>query len=814
MADFKVKKESTLNYQLEFKKIKAEIDKVAQTQKVLATVIRLSVTMFVATLIYLGMIGLNYMVTIPSKTAQMMFYSLLASILAMIIFYVVKPFFQPTNEEDLALMIEKRYPQLLDRFICSVEMNKGEAAKTFSPQLIKALWVDTDKVKRALKLDLRKSLQLTKGKNFIFVAASTILLAFAGSIIFPEFLLKGTENIKPLQDIVRNFMKNSMKDDMLRELEAKKREAEEKNKLIEDTKQLAEKQEKLSEDIKKAQENRQDRDQKKAEELAKKNPELAAKPWMPGRQIKFNTPKTGGISGKVSMSGKPMAGIYVAARNGLSEIAIAGKTDKDGIYVINGLGTDGAYSLWVLNQEWKSNPEGYRGGINIEANRVKDGYDFGLETPPPEDPEKKEHAGGLHAPPEFQKMDFTKKEDKKQQDANAKKQKIILPDQADKPLTKEEQEKLEEQAKPEQKLSKKLEEMAKDMQQQQEQQQNQDQQQAQEKKDMAEKLKELSKKMEEMKKDDKKEQDPKDLEKKLEEAQKKLEEMAKQEQNELQKETNKEMAEQLENMKEDLKENRELKDQQEDIKQEAENLENQEKMDQEAKEKLEESKEKMDEAKDNLEKTETEKALEKALEAEAKLQEALEKLQDEQKDKQDDLEKMKDEQAKLDELEKAEQERKEKGEKTDEEMKQEELAKAEEDLEDAMDKLKKDQMNKEELDKMMAELEKAMEMMEKADQEKMKKELEDIKKEEEKAEKDKKDMTPEELKKFEYKRWSYLGKKLEGIKKLIGQIKSRVELAKAGEFGTADEQIVEIKKEKVPTRYKKLVDKYYQSLSK
>jgi len=75
-------------------------------------------------------------------------------------------------------------------------------------------------------------------------------------------------------------------------------------------------------------------------------------------------------------------------------------------------------------------------------------------------------------------------------------------------------------------------------------------------------------------------------------------------------------------------------------------------------------------------------------------------------------------------------------------------------------------------------------------------------------------MSPEDLKKFEYKRWSYLGKKLEGIKSLMSQIKSRIELAKEGEFGKADENIVEMRNEKVPPRYKKMVDKYYQSVSK
>ena len=112
----------------------------------------------------------------------------------------------------------------------------------------------------------------------------------------------------------------------------------------------------------------------------------------------------------------------------------------------------------------------------------------------------------------------------------------------------------------------------------------------------------------------------------------------------------------------------------------------------------------------------------------------------------------------------------------------------------------------------MAELEKAMENMEGEDKDKMKKELEEAKKEAEKALKDKKDMSPEELKAFQYKRWSYLGKKLEGIKSLLGQIKSRVELAK--QYGTADEEIVEMKKEQVPAMYRKLVDKYYQSLSR
>src|SRR3989339_1172088 len=134
---------------LEFKKIRAEIDKVAMVQKLLVVVIRFSVTVLMVLLMFVFFMALNYAMPISSRVSQFMLYGLLAYFVVSLLTYVIKPLFDKTDDEALALMIEKRYPQLLDRFICSVEMNKEEAIASFSPGLIKALWVDTDKVKKA-----------------------------------------------------------------------------------------------------------------------------------------------------------------------------------------------------------------------------------------------------------------------------------------------------------------------------------------------------------------------------------------------------------------------------------------------------------------------------------------------------------------------------------------------------------------------------------------------------------------------------------------------------------------------------------------
>ncbi|MFH1823978.1 MAG: hypothetical protein ABH873_01965 [Candidatus Firestonebacteria bacterium] len=802
-----------INVKEEFKKIRAEIDKVAQTQKVLAVIIRFSVTVTMGLFIYLAMLGLNYAYPLPTRTAQFMFYGLLTTIFLMIVFYVVKPFFDKIDEESLALMIEKKYPQLLDRFICSIEMNQEEAAKIFSPQLIKALWVDTDKVKKALKLDLRKALALARGKRYVVLAMGLFLLAFIGSFIAPEFILKSTTDIPGVSNLVRNLAKQDLSKGMEKQKQEQFKLDEKGKETVQKVKDLLEQQKKLNQDMKKSLQDKKEQTEKKMEELQKKNPELAKKPWLPGKQIKFNPPKTGGLSGIVTMNGKPVEGIYVAARNYTKRVAPTGKTDENGKYVINNLITDGMYSMWVVNADYTSVPEGYRGGVVVEANRVRDGYNFGIM--PKEAAGGKGEEGGIELPPEFPKHDFNKKDksDMKKLE-NALAIKVILPD-ADEEFEKKDSPQEETPPYPqEKKMKEKLDEMAKDLEKQQEQ-----QEQNQEKKEAAEQMKDLAQKMEEMqnqenqqqKSEEQKQQENQEAQKKMDELSQKLEEMNKKEQNELQKEVNKEMADQLKDMKEEMKKNDEFKKEQNELaKKTDEQAKKEEMKDKESQEKLKDSKEEMDESKKEMEKTEMEKALEKSLEAEKKLEEALEKLMQEQMEKSV-------EEKKEGEKKDAEKAEKKEGEKKEDELSKEKIDELQKKLEEAAKKADEQKMSEEELKDLLKQLEEAMKELEKKDKDaanELKKEMEELKKEAKKPKESEAEMKKEDKEKKDgaYKRWRFIGKKLEMLGGLFGELKNRVELFK--EYGVDEDIIADMKKENIPTRYKKLVDKYYQSLSK
>ena len=303
----------------EFNSIKAEIDKVAKMQKLLIVGIRFSVTALQVLLMFGLFMALNYAFPVSTVIARYMLYSLLASFALAIVFYVLKPLFAKANEEELALMIEKRYPQLLDRFICSVEMNKSEAAVIFSPGLIKALWVDTDKVKKALKLDLRKALALTKGRKYIGFAVGVMITVFAASIVAPEFLLKSTTGIPLVNKFFTALLKgNTLQEDIKKQEKNKEEKLDAKGENIEAVKSLLSEQKNLNKDMKNKINERK-------------------KPWLAGK------PNTGGLSGICTLDGKPAVDIYVAVKSSTDSRAqgIGAKTDSDGKWVVQDLPTDG-----------------------------------------------------------------------------------------------------------------------------------------------------------------------------------------------------------------------------------------------------------------------------------------------------------------------------------------------------------------------------------------------------------------------------------------------------------------------------------------
>ncbi|OGF44325.1 MAG: hypothetical protein A2231_06745 [Candidatus Firestonebacteria bacterium RIFOXYA2_FULL_40_8] len=818
---------------LEFKKIKAEIDKVAQVQKFLVVVIRFSVTILMALLLFVFFMALNYAMPISAKVSQFMLYGILGYFVISLLSYVIKPLFNKPDDEALALMIEKRYPQLLDRFICSVEMNKEEAVANFSPGLIKALWVDTDKVKKALKLDLRKALAFTKGKQYIGIALGLTVVAFVGSIVAPEFLLKSTSGIAPVNRFVSSLLRgNTLDPDILKQGKALDQQLKDRQKMIEELRNVLADQKKFNNDLKDAIQDKKVDDQKRAEELAQKDPELANKPWLPGRDPQFKNPNVGGVSGIVTSNGKPMAGIYVAVKSVTDKKAngVGAKTDKNGVWVINNLNTDGSYQCWVLNMQYKSQPLSYFSGVVVEKGRVRTGYDFALkkkqlaeaapddgspqapQSQKPEDifndsdtyEEQKDgpKKGGAAEDKMFPKMDFDKLEKPEDAAKEAEKNKIILPeDEKTKDLPKEN--------KPEEKKEEKLQEMAKELEKQD---QKKDEKQDPEKKEVSEKLKDIAEKMEEMKKDenkkDEKEKDKerKEMEKKMEETAKKLEEMNKEEKDEKQKEVNEEMAKELKRMNEEMKKEDELKKQQEDLEKKTDEMAKKEQM-KDAKDEAEKAKEKQDDAEKELQKSEMEKALEKALEAEKKLEESLQKLMEEQKEMADKKNK-EDEMAKKDE-EKKDEEKKD-GEKKDEEKKDEKTdaeKKAEEkaldDLKKEMeDAAKKDQIDEKKLEELMKEMEEAQKKMEELDKQKaeeMKKKIEEVKK----------DMKDEKKMKSNA---GELQKKIESLAGLLGELKNKAFLAQ--KHGTDEDPVANMTKDEVPSKYKKLVDKYRTSLSK
>ncbi|OGF44327.1 MAG: hypothetical protein A2231_06755 [Candidatus Firestonebacteria bacterium RIFOXYA2_FULL_40_8] len=833
------KKQKSLNPELEFKKIKAEIDKVAKVQKLLAMVIRFSVTVLMVLLMFVFFMALNYAMPISSKVSQFILYGLLAYFVISLLSYVIKPLFDKVNEEELALMIEKRYPALLDRFICSVEMNKTEAVANFSPELIKALWVDTDKVRNALKLDMRKALAFTKGKQYIVIALVLTVVAFVGSIVAPEFLLKGTSGIKPVNSFVSKFLRGDTLDpDMLRQSKAIDQQLKDKDKMIEDLKNVLASQKKFNNDLKDTIQDRKAEEQKRAAELAQKDPELAKKPWLPGRDPQFKNPNVGGVSGIVTSNGKPMAGIYVAVKSVTDKKAagVGVRTDKDGKWVVNNLSTDGSYQAWVLNSRYKSEPLSYFSGVVVEKGRVRTGYDFALKaktlavtdpnaapaaphTQAPQNPFSdsdtyEEPRAGQSAPagddPLFPKMDF-EQQNQEQVNAQAERNRILIQQEnaaQQEQQAQQQQDPQQQQQQQDQKSQckeQKLDQMAKELEQQNQQQNEQNQQQ----KECSEKMKELSAKMEDMKKNDNKQDDKqkdkecKEIQKQLEETAKQLENINKEEKNQERKECNKEMAKEIQKMAEEMKQEEQLKAAQENLEKQTEDLAKKDQIEKEkdAKDCAEKAKEKQDETQKQLQKSEMEKALEQALEAEKKLEECLSKLMEEKQKMTDQQSKDREEQAKKEDDKKNE-------EKCNEDQKKVE------DLEQALkDQAKSDEakLDEKKLEEMMKELEDAAKKMENCDKAK----ADEIKKEIEQVKKDLAEEAKDTEKKDEKKcsqRKQEIAKKLESLAGLLGELKNKAFLAQ--KHGTDEDPVANMTKDEVPSKYVKLVGKYRTALSK
>jgi|GEM_PF-4080481 len=787
-----VNKQEIERRRLEFKKIKAEIDKVAKVQRFLVVVIRFSVTVLMVLLLFVFFMVLNYLIPISSKISQFMLYGMLGYFVISLLFYVIKPLFDKPDEEALALMIEKRYPQLLDRFICSVEMNKDEALANFSPELIKALWVDTDKVKKALKLDLRKSLAFTKGKQYIVIALIITVVAFAGSIVAPEFLLKSTSAITPVNKFVSSLLRgNNLDPEVLKQIKAVEKKISDKEKAIEELKNLLADQKKFNGDLKDAIQDRKAKEQDRALALSQKDPELANKPWLPGRDTNFKNPNLGGVSGIVTSNGKPMSGIYVGVKSTTDKKAqgYGAKTDDTGKWVVNGLSTDGSYQAWVLNDRYKSEPLSYFSGVVVEKGKIREGYNFTLklktlDTTPqcktagnkiqkPEDifndtdtykdPATAVAEGGESAEEKmFPKMNFDKLD--KKGDALAselKKNNILLPeDEKTKDLKKAEDQRP-------QTKEEKLQEMAKEM--------DKDQ------KDLADKMKDAAQKMEDLKADNKKdekqkEEDRKEIMNQMVEAAKKLEELNKEEKDQKKKDINEEMAKELKAMAEQVKEEDKFKDEQQKL---------------EDKTNFEDAKQKQQASEDELQKSDMEKALEKALEAEKKLEESLQKMLEEQQ-------KMAGEKNAMDEEAKKAQD-------AAEDKEGENLDKLKEDLDEAAKDGTPDQKK---LEEMLKELEDAAKKMEEEDKEtghRLLKELDEAKKE---IEEEKKETDPNKKSKTHQD----IGKRLETISGLLGELRNKAFLAK--QHGIDEDPVANMTKDEVPSKYKKLVEKYRTSLSK